>query len=182
MIYCTAARQQLCVGNKALAPKLFMRYNKRIVAVQSVCRWGQDSGKSELRRGEIHRATGTFLTEMEIGSRRVRRVRFRVKHKAETSPEGRATFRDLVFWLTLRGLFVARCSSGPVETSRSSTTKRRLIRKGRKRRLFKRHILMSFTFHVAWSFELVSHPRANKACCYGLRSHLILAHCHCSRV
>lgn len=107
MIYCTAARQQLCVGNIALAPKLFMRYNKRIVAVQSVCRWGQDSGKSELRRGEIHRATGTFLTEMEIGSWRVRRVRFRVKHRAETSPEGRAMFRDLMLGLTLRDLFVA---------------------------------------------------------------------------
>ncbi len=40
MIYCTAAQQQLCVGNKAVAPKLFMRYNKTIVAIQSVCRWG----------------------------------------------------------------------------------------------------------------------------------------------
>lgn len=48
MIYYTAAQQQLCVGNKAVAPKLFMRYNKRIVAIR-----GEDRtrGKMELRRG-----------------------------------------------------------------------------------------------------------------------------------
>ncbi len=50
MIYCTAAQQQLCVENKALAPKLFMRNNKRVVAIQSVCRWEWDLGRTELRR------------------------------------------------------------------------------------------------------------------------------------
>lgn len=162
MIYCTSAQQQLCVGNKALAPKLFMRHNEGIVAV---CGRGRNSGKTELRRRKCAAQSERFSVRWKIGHWRARAVRFHAARRAE-SLSGRKDFLRnsetsasacfgepvcsvMLFW--------------PVDTSSSAATKGDAFDE-RRETAFKQHILniLLRRLHLLCSpsFEFASCPRA----------------------
>lgn len=154
MIYCTAAQQQFCVGNKAVVPKLFIRNNKRIVAVQRVSeRVGLREGRWRWEKCGVQTAHPP-VSEWEQCVYRVPRGAF----------QSIGRFYDTS---TCAGFGEPVCSVMlflPLDTWSSATTKGDSFEGRKARGFFKRHTLNVFfcRSHLLCcrSFEFASSPRA----------------------